>query len=141
MKPADVDVSSLFEPFRRGSLNLRNRVAMAPMTRCFSPNGIPGADVADYYRRRVEGGVGLIITEGSWIPHASAANEDNAPRFYGEDALAGWSRVLRDVHAAGGAIVALTRLARVFDGRRRRRDAIVITETARAAAEAVRQAS
>jgi 2,4-dienoyl-CoA reductase-like NADH-dependent reductase (Old Yellow Enzyme family) len=36
--------------------------------------------VARYYRRRAEGGVGLIITEGAWIPHPSAANEENAPR-------------------------------------------------------------
>ena len=34
------------------------------MTRSFSPGGVPAADVAAYYRRRAEGGVGLIITEG-----------------------------------------------------------------------------
>jgi len=38
---------------------------MAPMTRSKSPRGIPGPDVASYYRRRAEGGVGLIITEGT----------------------------------------------------------------------------
>lgn len=56
-----------------------------------------------------------------------------------------WERelqeTLRTATPPRDAIVALTRLARVFDGRRRRRDAIAITETARAAAEAVRQAS
>lgn len=78
---------------------------MAPMTRCFSPGGVPGEDVARYYRRRAEGGVGLIITEGTWIPHPSASNEPNAPRFYGDDALAGWKRVVDEVHAAGGKIM------------------------------------
>lgn len=78
---------------------------MAPMTRCFSPGGVPGRDVAQYYARRAEGGVGLIITEGAWIPHRHAANEESAPRFYGEDALAGWKAVVDAVHRAGGRIM------------------------------------
>lgn len=61
--------------------------------------------MAGYYRRRAEGGVGLIVTEGTWIPHPSASNDENAPRFYGEDALAGWKRVVDEVHSVGGLIV------------------------------------
>jgi 2,4-dienoyl-CoA reductase-like NADH-dependent reductase (Old Yellow Enzyme family) len=95
----------LFDPVKINGTSLANRVVMAPMTRCFSPNGVPGKDVAGYYRRRAEGGVGLIITEGAWIPHPSASNDENAPRFYGEDALAGWKRVVDEVHAAGGRIM------------------------------------
>jgi len=96
---------ALFAPFEMGPLQLANRFVLAPMTRCFSPGGVPGADVAAYYRRRAEAGVGLLITEGTWIPHPAASNEENAPRFYGEDALAGWSHVLSEVHAAGGKII------------------------------------
>jgi len=95
----------LFEPFDLGSYVLPNRIVMAPMTRTFSPGGVPGSDVAAYYRRRAEGGVGLIITEGTWINHPAASNDDAAPRFYGEDALSGWSRVVSEVHAAGGRIM------------------------------------
>src|SRR5690606_32216941 len=50
-------------------------------------------------------GVGLIITEGTWINHPAASNDDNAPRFHGDDALAGWRRVVDEVHAAGGLIM------------------------------------
>ena len=95
----------LFRPFSVAGLDLANRIVMAPMTRCLSPGGVPGDDVAAYYRRRAEGGVGLIVTEGAWIPHPSASNEANAPRFYGDDALAGWKRVVDEVHAAGGKIM------------------------------------
>lgn len=95
----------LFEKLRLGRAALPNRIVMAPMTRTFSPGGVPGEDVAAYYRRRAEGGVGLIITEGTWINHRAASNDENAPRFYGEDALAGWSRVVDEVHAAGGLIM------------------------------------
>lgn len=101
----DLSTSLLFEPVKIGGLELSNRIVMAPMTRCFSPNGVPGADVAAYYRRRAEGGVGLIVTEGTWIPHPSASNDDSVPRFYGEDAMAGWKQVLDEVHAAGGRIM------------------------------------
>ncbi|NBR78579.1 MAG: 12-oxophytodienoate reductase, partial [Alphaproteobacteria bacterium] len=55
---------ALFEPFTLNGLEIPNRIVMAPMTRSFSPGGVPSADVAAYYRRRAEGGTGLIITEG-----------------------------------------------------------------------------
>lgn len=103
--PTSQAFDPLFKPFSLGSLSLPNRIVMAPMTRGFSPEGVPGEDVAAYYRRRAEGGVGLIITEGAWIPHPTASDNPRAPRFYGEDALAGWQHVVNEVHAAGGRIM------------------------------------
>jgi len=94
-------IQPLFTPFTIGKLTLPNRIVMAPMTRTFSPNGMPGADVAQYYRRRGENGVGLIITEGTVINHPSSADHPNVPQFYGP-ALDGWSSVVEQVHAAGG---------------------------------------
>ncbi len=44
--PESPDVSCLFEPFRLKYLDLANRLVMAPMTRTFSPGGVPGRDVA-----------------------------------------------------------------------------------------------
>ncbi|MFC9238294.1 NADH:flavin oxidoreductase [Streptomyces decoyicus] len=95
----------LSRPFTLGGLTVPNRIAMAPMTREFSPGGVPGADVADYYARRAAGGVGLIITEGTYVDHAAAGTSGAVPRFHGEDALAGWEHVVRAVHAAGGTIM------------------------------------
>ena len=99
------EVEPLFRPFRCGSLELSNRIVMAPMTRWFSPNGVPGEDVAGYYRRRAEAGVGLIFTEGSWIPHAGAPSAENVPDFFGEAALEGWKHVADEVHRVGGKII------------------------------------
>ncbi|MGD9664959.1 MAG: NADH:flavin oxidoreductase [Novosphingobium sp.] len=96
---------ALFKPIELGALSLANRIVMPPMTRGASPGGVPGEDVAAYYRRRAEGGVGLIVTEGTWIPHSTASNDPGVPCFHGEAALAGWARVLEGVHAAGGKIV------------------------------------
>ena len=95
----------LFRPFRLRNLTLANRIVMAPMTRGFSPGGVPGPDVAAYYRRRAENGVGLIITEGTAIVHPAAVNNPSVPRFHGDDALAGWAGVVQAVHAAGGRIM------------------------------------
>jgi len=98
-------VNALFQPFQLGSLQLPSRVVMAPMTRSFSPNGVPTADVVEYYRRRAASGVGLIVTEGTTVNHPAANGYAHVPRFYGEDALAGWKKVVDAVHAAGGKIV------------------------------------
>jgi 2,4-dienoyl-CoA reductase-like NADH-dependent reductase (Old Yellow Enzyme family) len=96
--------NSLFRPFQVKGLTLANRIVMAPMTRSHSPEGVPGLDVAAYYRRRAEGEVGLIVTEGTLINHAAAGFDPKVPHFYGDQALAGWRRVAEQVHAAGGRI-------------------------------------
>ncbi|PVY77528.1 2,4-dienoyl-CoA reductase-like NADH-dependent reductase (Old Yellow Enzyme family) [Tamilnaduibacter salinus] len=99
-----LNLGPLFEPFQLHNLTLRNRVAMAPMTRSFSPGNVPNEKVVDYYRRRAEGGVGLLITEGTTVNHAGANGYENVPFFHGEDSLAGWKAVVDAVHEAGGAI-------------------------------------
>jgi 2,4-dienoyl-CoA reductase-like NADH-dependent reductase (Old Yellow Enzyme family) len=100
-----VSVEVLFRPFTIKQLTIPNRIVMAPMSRSQSPEGVPPPEVAAYYERRAEGGVGLIVTEGVWIPHPSSGFNPRVPRFYGDDALVGWKRVVEDVHAAGGHIM------------------------------------
>jgi len=99
-----VNAGSLFRPFAIGRTVLPNRIVMAPMTRNFSPGNVPDEHVAAYYRRRAENGVGLIVTEGTVIDHPASTDSVRVPRFYGADALAGWSRVVSAVHEAGGHI-------------------------------------
>ncbi|MFD8222388.1 NADH:flavin oxidoreductase [Streptomyces sp. NPDC059697] len=98
-------VRALSRPFSLGRLTVPNRITMSPMTRSFSPGGVPGENVAAYYARRAAAGVGLIITEGTYVDHPSAGQDAAVPHFHGEEQLAGWSRVAGAVHAAGGRIV------------------------------------
>ncbi len=98
------NVEPLFRPFVSEKLTLSNRIVMAPMTRSFSPGGVPGANVADYYARRAAAEVGLIVTEGTVVNRPGAANDPNVPHFHGEAALEGWARVVQAVHAKGGKI-------------------------------------
>jgi 2,4-dienoyl-CoA reductase-like NADH-dependent reductase (Old Yellow Enzyme family) len=95
---------TFFRPFNLKSLHLKNRLVMAPMTRSFSPGGIPTADVAAYYRRRAEAEVGLILSEGTVIDRPASSNDPKVPRFHGEAALAGWKRVIDGVHAVDGVM-------------------------------------
>ncbi|MCQ9185189.1 NADH:flavin oxidoreductase [Streptomyces sp. IBSBF 2953] len=95
----------LSRPVSINGLTVPNRIAMAPMTRMFSPDGVPGEDVVSYYGRRAAAGVGLIVTEGTYVGHESAGQSDRVPRFHGEEQLAGWAKVAEAVHAGGGTIV------------------------------------
>jgi 2,4-dienoyl-CoA reductase-like NADH-dependent reductase (Old Yellow Enzyme family) len=97
--------SALFTPFTLAQLSLPNRIVMAPMTRNQSPGGVPGEDVVSYYQRRARHGVGLIVTEGTAIAHPAAVSSARIPRFHGEDALAGWTKVVDAVHDADGRII------------------------------------
>lgn len=100
----DVDAGPLFTPVEPvPGLTLRNRFVMAPMTRAFSPDGVPGADVAAYYARRAAS-LGLIVTEGTYVDEPSAGGSSRVPHLYGERALAGWRAVVEGVHAQGARI-------------------------------------
>jgi 2,4-dienoyl-CoA reductase-like NADH-dependent reductase (Old Yellow Enzyme family) len=99
-----MNTDSLFRPFSLKSLNIKNRIVMAPMTRSFSPNGIPTDTVAEYYQKRAEGEVGLILSEGTVIDRVSSSNDPNIPHFYGEQSLTGWKKVIDQVHQAGGSM-------------------------------------
>ncbi|MEV5874158.1 NADH:flavin oxidoreductase [Streptomyces sp. NPDC052101] len=103
--PASRAAQILSRPIALNGLTVPNRIVMAPMTRMFSPGGVPGEDVRSYYARRAAAGVGLIVTEGTYVGHESAGQSDRVPRFHGEEQLAGWAKVAEDVHAAGGTIV------------------------------------
>jgi 2,4-dienoyl-CoA reductase-like NADH-dependent reductase (Old Yellow Enzyme family) len=98
----DANLDPLFRPFSLKSLALRNRIVMAPMTRTFSPEGIPGDNVAAYYRRRAQADVGLILSEGTVIDRPASSNHPGIPHFHGDKSLAGWKHVIDEVHAAGG---------------------------------------
>lgn len=94
----------LMRPLSVRGLTVANRIVMAPMTREKAVGRVPGEDVAGYYRRRAENYVGLIVSEGIGIDDRAAVDMHGVPVLHGEDALAGWRRVVAEVHAAGGKI-------------------------------------
>lgn len=79
---------SLFEPMSLGSLTLKNRIVMAPMTRsrATQPGNIPNDLMAEYYAQRAS--AGLIITEGAPISPV-ARGYSLTPGIYTEAQIAG----------------------------------------------------
>jgi 2,4-dienoyl-CoA reductase-like NADH-dependent reductase (Old Yellow Enzyme family) len=99
-----IETAALFQPLRVHGLTFPNRTVMAPMARGFAQHNAPHPDTAAYYRRRVEGGVGLIITEATGVDHPLAVDYPTVPVMHGPAALAGWKAAVNEVHAAGGLI-------------------------------------
>lgn len=95
-------MTTLFSPLHAGALRLSNRIAMAPLTRNRSPEGVPGDLGVAYYRQRAS--AGLLISEGTAISHQGQGYAD-VPGLYGSEQLDGWKRVTDAVHSAGGSIV------------------------------------
>ena len=94
----------IFTPCNFGNLKLRNRIAMAPMTRRMAKEGgIPTQQIIDYYKRRALGEVGLIISEGTGIDSVHAYDTLTVPRFDNEEQLQGWKKVVEAIHEAESA--------------------------------------
>jgi 2,4-dienoyl-CoA reductase-like NADH-dependent reductase (Old Yellow Enzyme family) len=95
------------QPSSLGSLDLANRLVVAPMTRVSAtPEGVPTDVMADYYAEFAAGGFGLVITEGIYPDAAHSQGYLNQPGLVTEEHVAGWRVVTDRVHAAGVPIVA-----------------------------------
>jgi N-ethylmaleimide reductase len=93
---------NLFSPIKLGSLNLKNRTFMAPLTRSRAGKGnAPQALNAIYYAQRVD--AGLIITEATQIS-VTAQGYISTPGIHTPEQVEGWKTVVKAVHVAGGRI-------------------------------------
>ncbi|SFU50234.1 2,4-dienoyl-CoA reductase [Pustulibacterium marinum] len=99
-----MNLDTLFSPFQYKGLTLKNRFVMAPMTRAFATDGIPNQEIANYYKRRALGEVGLILTEGTVVNRPASKNLKDIPNFYGTESLEGWKNVVNTVHKEQGKI-------------------------------------
>ncbi|MGM8931151.1 alkene reductase [Salinicola halophyticus] len=95
--------TDLFQPVTFGSLELANRIVMAPLTRSrVGKDGIPNEMHAEYYAQRAS--AGLIISEATNIS-AQGRGYAMTPGIWTDEQVAGWKKVTDAVHAAGGKIV------------------------------------
>ena len=99
------DLSALFEPFRVRALTLPNRIVMAPMGHQNSLNGVHRPGMARFYARRAEGGVGLIVSDATAVPHPVAHWDMLCTHFHGMVALEAWKHIIGAVKAAGGRMI------------------------------------
>ncbi len=99
-------MSTLFDPVRIGSIDLANRLVMAPLTRSRAKATIPNDLMRLYYEQRANPatGAGLIITEAAQISPEGQGYLDT-PGIYSEEQVQGWKPITDAVHAQGGKIV------------------------------------
>ena len=96
-------MTSLFDPLQAGSLHLKNRIVMAPLTRGRAGESrIPNAMMAEYYAQRA--GAGMVVAEATAICR-EGYGWVGAPAMYTDDMEEGWKQVTQAVHDAGGLIV------------------------------------
>lgn len=98
---------TLFSPVTLGPLTLRNRIAMAPLTRQMAnADGTPTDEMVAYYARRARGGLGLIVTEGTYEQDAFQSKAYlSQPGIANAAHVAGWRRVCDAVHEQGAKII------------------------------------
>ena len=92
----------LFTPVKVGAADLKNRIVMAPMTRCRAIGNIPNDLMAAYYKQRAT--AGLIITEGT-SPSPNGLGYARIPGIFNAAQVEGWKKTTTAVHESGGKIV------------------------------------
>ena len=113
--------TDLLTPYRlNDTIELKNRVLMAPLTRCMADeNLVPTQDMVEYYARRAD--TGLIISEATII-RPDGQGYPTTPGLFTREQIQGWKKVTDAVHANGGKMFAqLWHVGRVahphfFDG-------------------------
>jgi 2,4-dienoyl-CoA reductase-like NADH-dependent reductase (Old Yellow Enzyme family) len=95
----------LFEAYPlNDTLTLKNRIVMAPLTRCMADDElVPTEAMAQYYARRADSG--LIISEATII-RADGQGYPNTPGLYTAEQVEGWKTVTAAIHEKGGKIFA-----------------------------------
>ncbi|MBS1231082.1 MAG: NADH-flavin oxidoreductase/NADH oxidase [Proteobacteria bacterium] len=93
--------NALFTSTQLGSLPLKNRIVMAPLTRSRAIGNVPNALMEQYYRLRAD--AGLIITEGT-SPSPNGLGYARIPGLFNDEQVQGWKSVTDGVHQAGGRI-------------------------------------
>ena len=94
----------LFSPINIGALELKNKIIMAPLTRCRADiNHNPTDLMAEYYGQRAS--AGLIIAEATMVMEHNSAFGGREPGIYSQAQVQGWKKVTNAVHQKGGRIV------------------------------------
>lgn len=92
----------LLTPARIGSVEIRNRIVMPPMTtRLADKDGRVTDDTVNYYMARVRGGVGLITVEMA-SPERAGRHRLRELGIYDDQFLSGLSRLVTEIHRGGG---------------------------------------
>lgn len=95
---------ALFQPLKVGNIELKQRIAFAPCTRCRAElNGVPSDRMVTYYEQRASAPGTLIITEATFITERAGGYE-YVPGIWSKEQIAGWKKITDAVHKKGSFI-------------------------------------
>jgi len=120
------DTSSLFTPTDIANLKIRNRFAVAPMTRVTATeDGRATETMARYYERFARGGFGLVVTEGIYTDQAFSQGYIHQPGIATEESANSWKPVVESIHSHGSAVIAqIMHAGAISQGNRFRENAL-----------------
>ncbi len=106
--------SVLFQELKLGTLTLKNKIIMAPLTRARAGSSrVPNDLMAEYYRQRAT--AGLILTEATSVTPQGVGYADT-PGIWSEAQVEGWKKITQAVHEADGKIFSqLWHVGRISD--------------------------
>ncbi|KAJ6546898.1 hypothetical protein B0H19DRAFT_244934 [Mycena capillaripes] len=97
--------TTVFTPFKLGSVTIPNRLGMSALTRSRASNGVPNEIMKKYYEQRAVGGAGIIVSEGILITRQGTEWYD-VPGIWDKTQVEGWKKITDAVHATGSKIYA-----------------------------------
>lgn len=96
----------LFSKGNLGSLQLKNRMGLAPMTRTSAnADGTPNDTMKQYYTRYAKGGFGLLITEGTYPDEQHSQGYLAQPGIANQQHIDAWKNIIESVHNEGAKII------------------------------------
>jgi 2,4-dienoyl-CoA reductase-like NADH-dependent reductase (Old Yellow Enzyme family) len=99
--------SPILSPYRSNGIAVRNRIAVAPMTRITATeNGHPTQTMFDYYMRFAKGGFGLVTTEGIYTDKAFSQGYRFQPGLADDEQAQAWTAFNREMQAQGAIVFA-----------------------------------
>ncbi|KAI0422937.1 NADH:flavin oxidoreductase/NADH oxidase family protein-like protein [Xylaria grammica] len=114
----------LFKPLRIGDVEVKHRIAMAPLTRLRGTNQfMPTPLMKEYYSQRASIPGTLIISEGTYVSPSAVGSFTNTPGIWSEEQIAAWKIITDEVHRKGSfifcQICGMGRAAKTEEAKRR----------------------
>ncbi len=102
MKDTNKQYPALFSNILINGVELKNRIALAPMTRTSAEeNGVPSQKMLSYYNRYAKGGFSLLISEGTYPDEVYSQGYLNQPGIANLEHIKGWRSITDAVHQEG----------------------------------------
>lgn len=100
-EPVALKDTNVFKPIKVGNIELKHRIALAPLTRLRNTNNLPGQWSVEYYDQRSKYPGTLIITEGTLISPEYGSGPPNVPEISTDEQVEAWKPIHDKIHENG----------------------------------------